>query len=139
MGQHQLLVLRSATALIRINHLMPNFWTQFQIRQKQKQTPPSSVMDPFKTTPPRFSTPLPNPMEDLIRISKRQLLNLFQSIDFEEIVIPRHSATENTDDTRWFVETVGKAFVSMLVEHYPKKTSPKKLLNLSDHAPLPET
>lgn len=74
---------------------------------------------------------MPTPVDDAIHISKEQLLNLFESIEFEEIVIPRNSATEHDDDTAWFLETVGKAFVSMLIEHYPKKTSPKKLLQTS--------
>ena len=92
-------------------------------------------MNPFKTPPPRFATPIPG--DDAIHISKGQLLNLFESIEFEEIVIPRNSATEHDDDTRWFLETVGKAFLSVLIEHYPKKTSPKKLLHT--YAPVHKT
>ena len=93
-------------------------------------------MNPFKMPPPRFATPIS--VDDFIHISKEQLLNLFRSIEFDEIVIPRASATEHHDDKRWFLETVGKAFMSMLIEHYPKKTSPKKLLHTS-YAPVHES
>lgn len=93
-------------------------------------------MDPLKTPPPRFSMPIP--VDDAIHISKGQLLNLFESIEFEEIVIPRNSATEHDHDTARFLETVGKAFVSMLIEHHLKKISPKKLLQTS-YAPAQET
>lgn len=96
-------------------------------------------MDPFKTPPPHFAKP--SSAERFIRMSKQQVLKLFQNIEFEEIFIPAQSATEHPDDTLSFLEAVGKAFIAILIQSYPKKSSPKKLLQISDtqsqESPIP--
>ena len=87
-------------------------------------------MDPFATPPPRRSS-RPLSTQGLLHISKQRLMALFQSIHFDEIVIPRHCATEYPDDTISFLQAVGNAFVSTLIQHYPRHSSPKKLLEAS--------
>src|SRR5271156_1773066 len=97
---------------------------------KNKVRPESDFfMDPFTTPPPRSSRPLST--QGLIHISKQRLMTLFQSINFEEIVIPSQSTTGYPEDTISFLEAVGRAFVSTLIEHYPRHSSPKKLLETS--------
>ena len=83
-------------------------------------------MDPF-ATPVRRSTNAGHSSSRILK--KKQLLNLIQSIDFDDVHISdEYSASNNEDDIAVFFTEVCSALSRVLIKQSPPKSTPRKLL-----------
>ena len=65
-------------------------------------------------------------------ISKQYVLDLIDSLDFNELVLPPHFFnSENEDDTPSLMEVIGHVLTDVMVKKSPPRMSPKRLLQSS--------
>ena len=89
-------------------------------------------MDLYTTPVRNFSPHQFFPSTTHRSVSKQYILDLINSLDFSELLLPPcFFNSENEDDTPAFMEVIGQALTSAMVKKSPPKISPKKLLQLS--------
>ena len=75
-------------------------------------------------TPSQHRTNAPN----AVPISKASVLRLISATPFDDIYVSNDLITDDEALTVQFVEAVGQALISILIQHLPQNSSPKKLL-----------
>src|SRR5947207_13303950 len=89
--------------------------------------------DPFTPPPQRRTTG----GLDVVRISKSVILSMISQTPFDSIYIRKDLMTDDETNTVSFLEALGQALVTVLIQHLPQKSSPKKLLSSSIFPPRP--
>ena len=83
--------------------------------------------DPFST--PQRQTPTGE--LDAVRISKVTILSMISKTPFDDIYVRKDLMTDDETNTVSFLEAIGQALITALIQHLPQKSSPKKLLSSS--------
>ena len=107
-------------------------WRKSKLRPAQH----ADIMDvdPFTPPPQRRTT---TGGLDAVRISKSVILSMISQTPFDGIYIHKDLITDDETNTVSFLEALGQALVTVLIQHLPQKSSPKKLLSSSLFPPGP--
>ena len=110
---------------------MCHVWRRSQLRPAAH----INIMDdPFSPPPQRRTT---TGGLDAVRISKAVILSMISQTPFDDIYVRKDLMTDDETNTVSFLEALGQALITVLIQHLPQKSSPKKLLSSSLFPPGP--